>query len=217
MSHHGVLVENAAFTVFVVLLNRVILAFDLALYVPISRVDENMQRAQKRDAARTEKFFFRRFMAPPDEAELRAVDCSQGCFRSTNLSDPADRDTWLAEEDCYEEMTLNEIFNGKLNYFPGLVPLIYAYLEHIECDKDPEVFTRLDQYLQFVAGRARGDLITCATWQRNFIAAHPSYRQDSVVSSEVLYDLLMACKDIGEGNRACPEVYGNVVIDKYVH
>ena len=41
--------ENAAFTVFVVLLTRIILAFDLHLYIPISRLDENMQRAHARD------------------------------------------------------------------------------------------------------------------------------------------------------------------------
>jgi glutamate--cysteine ligase catalytic subunit len=41
--------ENAAFTVFVVLLTRIILAFDLHLYVPISKLDTNMKRAHARD------------------------------------------------------------------------------------------------------------------------------------------------------------------------
>lgn len=107
--------ENAAFTVFVVLVTRVILAFDLALYIPLSKVstapmhktffigndfnfyltmpvfilpaflilpvdlilpvplilpvtsqvDENMHRAHQRDAIHTQKFFFRKHMAPP--------------------------------------------------------------------------------------------------------------------------------------------------------
>ena len=35
--------ENAAFVVFVVLLTRAILTFDLNFYMPISRVDQNMQ------------------------------------------------------------------------------------------------------------------------------------------------------------------------------
>lgn len=47
--------ENAAFTVFVVLVTRVILAFDLNLYIPLSKVDENMRRAHARDAVRTKK------------------------------------------------------------------------------------------------------------------------------------------------------------------
>lgn len=37
--------ENAAFTVFVVLLTRIILAFDLHLYIPISKVRENGQES----------------------------------------------------------------------------------------------------------------------------------------------------------------------------
>ncbi|CAM9912059.1 unnamed protein product, partial [Discosporangium mesarthrocarpum] len=42
--------ENAAFVVFVVLVTRVILAFDLNLYIPLSKVDENMERAHQRGA-----------------------------------------------------------------------------------------------------------------------------------------------------------------------
>ena len=52
--------ENAAFSVFVVLLTRVILTFDLNLYIPMSRVDANMQRAHSRNAAAKGKFYFRR-------------------------------------------------------------------------------------------------------------------------------------------------------------
>merc|ERR1719484_525814 len=37
--------ENAAFTAFIVLASRVMLFFDLNLYIPISKVDENMRRA----------------------------------------------------------------------------------------------------------------------------------------------------------------------------
>jgi glutamate--cysteine ligase catalytic subunit len=56
--------ENAAFTVFVVLITRVVLAFDLGFYIPLSKVDENMDRAHLRDAVKTQKFFFRRHIAP---------------------------------------------------------------------------------------------------------------------------------------------------------
>ena len=56
--------ENAAFTTFITLLTRVILTFDLNLYIPLSRVDANMQRAHSRNAALKGKFFFRRHMAP---------------------------------------------------------------------------------------------------------------------------------------------------------
>ena len=55
----------------------------------------------------------------------------------------------LSYEDSYEEMTLNEIFNGKDVYFPGLIPLVYGYLEFIKCEY--ETFTKIDQYLKFIS------------------------------------------------------------------
>ena len=36
------------------------LAFDLNLYIPISLVDENMERAHQRDACTQQKFWWRR-------------------------------------------------------------------------------------------------------------------------------------------------------------
>ncbi|KAH7108152.1 glutamate-cysteine ligase catalytic subunit [Auriculariales sp. MPI-PUGE-AT-0066] len=52
--------ENAAFSVFIVLLSRAILFFGLNFYIPISKVDENMARAHVRGAARSGNFFFRK-------------------------------------------------------------------------------------------------------------------------------------------------------------
>ncbi|KAG8928419.1 hypothetical protein FRC02_006912, partial [Tulasnella sp. 418] len=69
--------ENAAFSIFIVLLSRTILSFGLNFYIPISKasrylvvygsrskhspqVDENMKRAQKRSAATNQKFWFRK-------------------------------------------------------------------------------------------------------------------------------------------------------------
>eukprot|EP00466_Bigelowiella_natans_P001693 jgi/Bigna1/41713/e_gw1.55.11.1 len=51
--------ENAAFTVFIALVSRAILAFRLNLYIPISKVDENMKTAHKRESVTKEKFFWR--------------------------------------------------------------------------------------------------------------------------------------------------------------
>ena len=51
--------ENAAYCVFVVLLTRVILSLNLDFVMPISKVDENFRRAQKRGAVLNQKFYFR--------------------------------------------------------------------------------------------------------------------------------------------------------------
>ncbi|EXJ75774.1 uncharacterized protein A1O5_00281 [Cladophialophora psammophila CBS 110553] len=47
--------ENAAFAVFVALLTRAILHYDLNFYIPIDRVAENMQRAHTRNAVREQR------------------------------------------------------------------------------------------------------------------------------------------------------------------
>lgn len=93
--------ENAAFTVFIVLLTRVILSFGLNFYMPLSRVDNNMAKAHKRDAVRTEKFAFRR------NIHEQGTDC-----------------------DC-NEFTIDEIINGKEDGFVGLVPLMRRYLDQM--------------------------------------------------------------------------------------
>jgi len=206
---------NAAFTVFTALVTRVILAFDLGLYIPLSKVDENMRRAHLNDAARTQKFFFREFMGPPDMEESsasRAVEEWNDSYANEESFNQAPWKKYLKTEHAFEEMSLSEIFNGKDGYYPGLVPLVYAYLSYIDCD--PEAFHRVDEYLQFISRRASGELLTPAQWMRKFVTSHPKYRKDSVVSEEIAYDLMIACKEIGEGTRACPELLGDVKITK---
>lgn len=227
--------ENAAFTVFVVLLTRVILTFDLNLYIPISRVDANMQRAHSRNAAVKGKFFFRRHMAPLEEGDdgygvkyssmfARAAN-GESVSRTSSRNDDEEVDEngvskqrrkapfapGSNEENSYEEMTMTEIMAGKGDYFPGLIPLVQAYLDYINCDSITR--RRIDQYLDFIQKRASGELLTPATWIRNFVRNHEGYKGDSVVSDEIAFDLMTACKDIGEGTRHVPELLGDLMID----
>ena len=52
--------ENAAFSIFIVLITRAILSFGLNFYIPIPRVSENMETAHARDAVLSKKFYFRK-------------------------------------------------------------------------------------------------------------------------------------------------------------
>merc|ERR1712087_866751 len=114
------------------------------------------------------------------------------------------------EENAYEEMTMAEIMTGKGDYFPGLIPLVRAYLDHIHCDK--VTLTGLSEYLDFIEKRATGELVTPATWMRNFIRNHDDYKGDSVISDKIAHDLLIACKEIGEGKLHVPELLGDIKI-----
>ncbi|KAI6033155.1 glutamate-cysteine ligase-domain-containing protein [Pisolithus orientalis] len=216
--------ENAAFAVFIVLLSRAILAFNLNFYVPISKVDENMQRAQKRDAARTQKFFFRKNVIPQGYATLAASSPSSGSSTPSECSDcgmapqvkerklrncfptlarPPTIDDGLVEDE-YEEMSIKEIFCGKGSAFPGLLGLVDAYLGTLEATPDER--KQIDKYLDLVRGRANGTLQTPAAWMRSFVRSHPAYKFDSTVSQEINYDLLIAVDRIERGTLRVPEL-----------
>eukprot|EP00611_Tribonema_gayanum_P021822 TRINITY_DN4282_c0_g1_i1.p1 TRINITY_DN4282_c0_g1~~TRINITY_DN4282_c0_g1_i1.p1 ORF type:complete len:474 (-),score=175.74 TRINITY_DN4282_c0_g1_i1:711-1958(-) len=184
--------ENAAFVVFIVLVTRVILAFDLNLYMPLSKVDANMRRAHARDGVLREKFWFRRCIDPPVAGG-----------ESPQEEGP----------DCCAEMTILEILMGQNGGggYPGLIPLVYAYLDYI--GTDAATFERVEAYLELLRRRASGEVMTAAAWMRRFVTRHPAYCGDSVVSDEVAYDLMLAARDVGEGRRAAPELLGPEVIE----
>jgi glutamate--cysteine ligase catalytic subunit len=222
--------ENAAFTVFIVLLTRVILAFDLNLYIPISRVDANIQRAHTCNSAANGKFYFRRHMAPLQEGDdgygvkytsmfAKAVS---GCTSSTTKVEVDNgkisqqrRNAPVApgssEENSYEEMTMAQIMTGKGDYFPGLISLVRAYVDYINCDMI--TYKHLTNYLEFIEKKARGELVTTATWIRRFVQTHPQYRGDSVVTDEIAYDIIVACKEIGDGTRHESDLLGDMKIN----
>merc|ERR1712012_1091003 len=54
---------------------------------------------------------------------------------------------------------------------------------------------------------------TPATWMRNFVRNHPTYKGDSTLSQEIAYDLMIACKEIGEGTKHEPELLGDFYFD----
>lgn len=198
--------ENAAFAVFIVLVTRAILSFDLNFYIPIVKVDENMETAHRRDAVLNEKFHFRK--TPFTSRTPRASGTSTpnhanggGISRPPTPLGPV--------EDEYRLMTINEIINGTAatnetddvddEGFPGLIPLVESYIDSVNMD----VVTRceLATYLDLIRKRASGELWTAAKWIREFVAGHPSYKFDSVVPEDVNKDLVGAVIEIGD--REC--------------
>jgi len=112
-------------------------------------------------------------------------------------------------EDVAEKMTISQILMGKGSYFPGLIPMIFAYLDSRGCDT--ETRRTVEAYLRFIRMRATGEVMTTAAWIRKFVREHDDYQQDSVVTQRISYDLLRACHDIGAGLRAAPELVGSHV------
>ncbi|CAO1634185.1 unnamed protein product [Jaminaea pallidilutea] len=263
--------ENAAFSVFIVLLTRAILSFRLNFYLPISKVDENMRRAQNRDAAGKEKFYFRKNVSrtisrhhsrersmphsrEPSVNGRRPVAPEAGAtnngggpstfasgttsnFRrplSSTYPTPATSRAgspagWLPPvEEEYDEYTLDELINGRPGRkagetssdsrqgggpsgvdedgddgsFPGLLGLVNLYLDAL--DIDVETRCEMDMYLDLVRKRANGTLMTTATWIRNYVRSHPSYKFDSVVSQEITFDMIKKLDRIERGVEDAP-------------
>ncbi|XP_075158520.1 glutamate--cysteine ligase-like [Haematobia irritans] len=220
--------ENAAIVCFVVLLTRVILSYQLNFLTPISKVDDNMQRAQKRDACRKEQFWFRRNVRKTKKhssngfanGTAKDVDHHNG---GTTLNGTADAikenakmnggtngyhstENHIEQEEEFELMSIGEIFNGKADGFPGLVPLIRSYLQSMEVDTDTHC--TIEQYLRFIERRASGELVTTATWMREQVLKHPDYKKDSIVSDTINFDILKKIEAIQKGNLIEPSLLG---------
>uniref|UniRef100_A0A3Q3BLU2 Glutamate--cysteine ligase n=1 Tax=Kryptolebias marmoratus TaxID=37003 RepID=A0A3Q3BLU2_KRYMA len=189
--------ENAAYVVFVVLLTRVFLSYKLDFLIPLSKVDENMKMAQKRNAVKEGMFYFRK-------------DIFKGC--SQVLDGAASAQNGLESDGGNEEYTLmsiDTIINGKEGVFQGLIPILNWYLENMEVDVDTRC--TILNYLKLIKKRASGELMTMAKWMREFVAKHPEYKQDSVITDKINYDLLKKCDRIAKGEEQCPELFGNPV------
>ncbi len=125
--------ENAAFVVFLVLLTRTILSFKLNFLMQLSKVDANMQQAQKRNAVLDSMLHFRK--------DLRSCSC----------------DCPIEKEQCL--MSVNTIINGGplgegQGDFPGLIPLINQYVSTVETDLDTRCTIMC--YLKLISDRASG-------------------------------------------------------------
>lgn len=179
--------ENAAIVCFIVLLTRVILSYKLNLLIPISKVDQNMAKAQKRNAVKNEKFWFRK-------------DITSNTTNKENI------------EEEYDEFTINEIINGKNGVFPGLIPLVNSYLANMDVDADTHC--TVQRYMKLIQRRASGELLTTAAWLRKEVISHPEYKHDSVITQHINYDLLKKINGIVSNEVSCPELLGPCIASK---
>uniref|UniRef100_A0A672LZK1 Glutamate--cysteine ligase n=1 Tax=Sinocyclocheilus grahami TaxID=75366 RepID=A0A672LZK1_SINGR len=96
--------ENSAYVVFIVLLTRVILSYKLDFLIPLSKVDENMKVAQKRNAVQEGMFYFRK-------------DAFKGC--NPVLEPPSTAQNGVESEAKDSEeftlMSIDTIINGKVS------------------------------------------------------------------------------------------------------
>ncbi|KAI9434747.1 glutamate-cysteine ligase catalytic subunit, partial [Russula earlei] len=216
--------ENAAFAVFIVLLSRAIMSRNINFYIPISKVDENMRRAQQRDAVNKARFYFRREIFTPTSSRTTSgaatPDITNPCDPHSVVSSLNGLTNGVGNHDKrrkkrrglvggnvkdeYVEYTMDEIINGRGGAFPGLIGLVEAYIDTLDLSDAEQ--RKISSYLDLVRRRANGSLKTPARWIRDFVRSHPSYKFDSVVSAEINYDLVVAVDEIERGVRRAPDL-----------
>lgn len=216
--------ENAAYVVFITLLSRVILAYKLNFLMPLSQVDENMVEAQKRDAVKDSKFWFRRDIMHKTSSKgpLNTVleNCSENspdnnsnqpgftAFSSAheNLTHLNGTAIKLDRHDTHQ-MTINQIING-CDEFVGIMPILCHYVESFNDGSNTELIEKINRYLRLISDRASQKTKTTARVMRDFVDAHPKYAHDSIVNDEVAYDLLNMMDKIGKGELVSTELLG---------
>lgn len=169
-------------TFLVLALMRIITDKDMRVnfYIPISMVDENYNRAFKRNSTTEQKFFFRKHCCPLLEG--------------------------YKESDEVVELSLHEIFDGSEN-FAGLRALIKAFIELNKkrlaaesSELKEDIVANLWRVFNFFADKCQGKVMTTPNYLRSFVYKHPEYKKDSVLSASIVYDVIKKVLEIQKAN-----------------
>ncbi|ETB60260.1 hypothetical protein YYC_02578 [Plasmodium yoelii 17X] len=172
--------ENASVVALIMTLSKFILNKKLNLYIPMSKLEENLFRSSKRDAILKEKFYFR---------------------------NDINYDTSNNE---IEEKSIYDIFFNKNN---GILYLCSLYIEE-QFEQgliSLSAKNKINEYIQFVKLRCKGEIHTGASFLRKFILNHPAYEQNSYINNQINYDLCKLISDIGKGEISPHELLGGFV------
>lgn len=193
--------ENTSMICMILLTYALILCSnEINFIIPISKVDENFKRAYKKDAINKEKFWWR-IDCFKDE-KLLEINCTN-CVRFRKEFKREENLTYEKDQNNIKELTINEIFNGceKYNY-PGLIVYFKKIMNFMFKTNN------MNNYIDFIEKRAKGEIWTDAKYIRNFVLNHEKYKKDSIVSDEINYDLIKHILLIQNGEIKPKEIFG---------
>eukprot|EP01017_Pseudomicrothorax_dubius_P007056 TRINITY_DN12132_c0_g1_i1.p1 TRINITY_DN12132_c0_g1~~TRINITY_DN12132_c0_g1_i1.p1 ORF type:complete len:192 (+),score=50.22 TRINITY_DN12132_c0_g1_i1:60-578(+) len=155
-------------------------ALNANFYIPMSLLHENFARAHKRNALRTQKFWFRRQFIPTSPSE--------------------------ETKDEYIELSIEHFLTGNAEYL-GLLPAYKQFIDFkISAEPDKKEFwlKLFEDYvksIQILLARAKGEIPTLAAWIRTFVTSHPDYKKDSIVSRSIADALYTEIYAISNGQK----------------
>jgi glutamate--cysteine ligase catalytic subunit len=156
-------------------------------YVPISTVDKNYEEAFKRDANLNGKFIFRKHFCPLIE----------GYQESEEVVELSMKDFWAG----------NSEFAGMRKLFEVFLQVNAQRIadEHIKTGFN--TIEKIWTVYEFFLARATGALMTAPQYFRNFVRAHPDYKQNSLLSDKIIADTIEKVLEI-QTNNYQEEMFG---------
>lgn len=186
--------ENICMIHLVMILYHIFMKNLYNFVIPITKVDENFEKAYKIDGINTEKFWWR-----------------VNCFDKNSINNLNSTDAnFNYEEDAQKNiklLTINEIFNGSKAYnYPGILNIIRKDIMNDISDKNKQ--TELIKFVDYFERKTKGELWTDAKYIRKFINDHPKYNKNSIISEEINFDLITHILDIQNGVIKPNELFG---------
>ena len=192
--------ENTSMVSFVLSIYALLACYQCNFIIPISKTDINFERAFQNDAINTQKFYWR--INGIKEIKGFGKDCTKIKWVK---EEEREKITYDEDQGNIKELTINEIINGCPSYnYPGIIKL--AKESSYEFFKS----NHLDEYLNFISRKAKGELWTDAKYVRNFVLNHPKYNHDSILTEEINYDLIKHILKIQRGEIRPKELFNGV-------
>ena len=162
--------ENAALVIFVTLLSKAILFYNIDLYIPMSKLHENFKLSQNKNALLNEKFWYRMSFNKGNDKYLLA------------------------------KYSLNHIINGKygLLYFVNKYIDQVLFVNHDDDNKNNIAIIK--EYLSLIEYRCNGKLMNNASYLRHFVNNNKFYKNDCNINEKICRNIIDKIDMISHGN-----------------
>lgn len=195
--------ENAAFIALLNMMVKVLNDFEIDVSLPISLNDINMDRAHERDAVLQKKFWFRKNVVNLDS------DYTKNKAKTNHWMNSVDLSAKEPSADDFVEMSVLDILIGNETIGnTGLYTLIKEYMDIHEFDQEAKDY--YNTMIGFLIKRASGEIKTGARFMRDFVLNHKDYKKDSIVQSNICYDLVKETAILGMCDKWDESLLGQV-------
>lgn len=165
--------EMAAFTNFSILLVKAIDHFNMNIYIPMSYIEKNFITANT-------------FNRNPSDYFSKLPSDSLRFYYRRNIFD--NETPYIALD------TLDVIFNGN-DKFVGYIKYVKKYIEEVYGHSKI-----LDEQIDFISKKFNGYYLSTSDYLRKLVITHPNYKNDSVVSDDIIDFLIEKAKEISLAN-----------------